>query len=66
MVSHNCPLFRACTKRLCGKRILLFTRGCRYREDVHIVRSAPDLEKFDQLQEELKDEIEEKDRIQVG
>jgi glycosyltransferase involved in cell wall biosynthesis len=32
----------------------------------NIFRSAPDLEKFDRLREELKDEIEEKEHIQVG
>jgi glycosyltransferase involved in cell wall biosynthesis len=41
-------------------------RGNMAPEDVYIVRSAPDLKKFDRLREELKDEIEEKGYIQVG
>jgi len=47
-------------------REVAINRGNMAPEDVYIVRSAPDLEKFDRLREELKDEIEEKDHIQVG
>ena len=41
-------------------REVAINRGNMAPEDVYIVRSAPDLEKFDRLREELKDEFEKK------
>ncbi len=41
-------------------------RGGMAPEDVYIVRNAPELKKFDRLQRELEENMEEKDHLQVG